>query len=128
MRQQATEQETFRSLYERSPELAPDHRVMERVSDQMSQRMKALRSDENEDLLEPHFRMLSWVFGMVAIGIYVEWPTLSPFFTEYPSILLAAMCLGGMACLAPLILLSILRGDGTDSTPMQIPRGGHTSC
>ena len=128
MKQQAEEKEIRVSLLEGWPGLKPDPQAMKGVSSRMSQRLKALANREGEDLLEGQFRMVLWLWGAVAVGIYVAWPRLLELFAEYPFLLIAIACVGGLACLAPFMVLPVLRAENGDETPVRTLRGGHTPC
>jgi hypothetical protein len=128
MKHEAAEYEILCSRLAGWPALEPDPKAMKAVSISMSQRLRVLTDQAGEDLLEGQFRMISWIWGTVAFGIYAAWPRISELFTEYPFLLIAVTCVGGLACLAPLIILPVLRAGNGDETPVQTLRGGHTPC
>ncbi len=109
------------------PDLAPNPQAMERTAQRMVSHIAALRSIQVEDLSEPQFRLLAAVCAAIAITIYLTWPYITDFFTEYPLCEIILACMAGISLLAPLILLLLPWGERAETVPYQ-PNGGTTTC
>lgn len=117
----------LKELLEAWPKLVPDPLAIERTVQRMVSQMAALRTPPAEDLSEPQFRLLEAIWTAAAAAVYLAWPYISDFFTEYPSCRIALACLAGLSLLAPLVLLPLLRTERVETVPSQ-PKGGHTTC
>jgi hypothetical protein len=110
-------------MLEEWPDLVPDAQVMEQTIQHMVNRLVALREEQVEDLSVPQFRLLTAVWAIIAIMVYLSWPYITDFFAEYPTCKIILICIAGISLFAPLLLLPLLRGERADTIPSQVYGG-----
>ena len=93
------------------PELEPDPKAVECLTERVVQRMRRLKEQEKASAQAAQFQLLCWGWAVLAIGIYLLRPRLALLLAAYPLLLVVLAGFGAAALLAPLLLIPLLRSS-----------------
>ncbi|MCL5676323.1 MAG: hypothetical protein M1602_00255 [Firmicutes bacterium] len=109
------------------PDPTPDPAAMEQVAALMIAGISPQKATEQEPG-ETHFRILTWIWGAIALAGYLAWSTLTGWFADHPVGTAVIAVIGCASLLAPLVLLLLGRSHCLDTAVPSELTGGFRQC